>query len=644
MAQAVAEGASARARLLRDLLARDPERTEFALRLTLICTLTLLVAQIYGTPDPALTVYISFFLNKPERTVSLVMNVAFVIVITLLLGFVLSIARQVINDPAMRVAAMALISFVLLFLTSASKLKPIGSIAALVTAYSLALLGSVPVGELATRGLLYAWLFIGIPAGVSLVINLLIARAPRRQAERGLARRLRAASAVLAAPDELARQALRDWLEEGVSEVLKQVHLSGVERTAPPTDRAALAEAAQQTRRLLFLVDALAQTPHVPDAWRAQAAATLAGMADAFEAGGYPVNIMLDTPPMPRTLPHETTALMRDVEATLARFTGPPPEMPPAPTKEKSGFFVPDAFTNPVHVQFALKVTGAAMSCYLLYSLLDWSGIHTALITCYIVSLGTAAETIEKLSLRIAGALVGAAAGLGALIWILPAMDSIGQLMALIFLATLPAAWIAAGSPRIAYAGFQMAFAFFLCTIQGAAPAFDLSVARDRVIGILLGNLVSYLFLTGIRPVSIGQRIDPALAALLRKLGGMARAGAAGRRALVPAFEAALKSAREDLHLLRYEPARLRAAPDWIDRRRAALAEIGALEGPVLLAGDGLDRAAERLDGLADRLDGREPAPAASHAKTGQSFASGPAAQMQAHLDRLDERLAGAHG
>ena len=42
----------------------------------------------------------------------------------------------------------------------------------------------------------------------------------------------------------------------------------------------------------------------------------------------------------------------------------------------------PDAFTNPAHVHFALKVTFAAMFCYIVYEAIDWSGIHTAFITC----------------------------------------------------------------------------------------------------------------------------------------------------------------------------------------------------------------------------------------------------------------------
>ena len=52
-------------------------------------------------------------------------------------------------------------------------------------------------------------------------------------------------------------------------------------------------------------------------------------------------------------------------------------------------------------------------------------------------------------------------------------ITSIGGLMVVVFLAALVGGWIAAGGPRISYVGFQLAFAFFLCVIQGAAPAFD---------------------------------------------------------------------------------------------------------------------------------------------------------------------------
>src|SRR5689334_17521861 len=50
------------------LLAPRPGQFELASRLALICALTLLVTEIYQTPEPALTTYVAFFLNRDSRT------------------------------------------------------------------------------------------------------------------------------------------------------------------------------------------------------------------------------------------------------------------------------------------------------------------------------------------------------------------------------------------------------------------------------------------------------------------------------------------------------------------------------------------------------------------------------------------------
>jgi multidrug resistance protein MdtO len=76
----------------------------------------------------------------------------------------------------------------------------------------------------------------------------------------------------------------------------------------------------------------------------------------------------------------------------------------------------------------------------------------------------------------------------------MPGLDSIDRLMAVVFVATIASGRVAVGGgPRISYAGFQIAFAFFICVIQGSSPAFDLTTASDRVIGVLFGILVAYL-------------------------------------------------------------------------------------------------------------------------------------------------------
>jgi multidrug resistance protein MdtO len=71
----------------------------------------------------------------------------------------------------------------------------------------------------------------------------------------------------------------------------------------------------------------------------------------------------------------------------------------------------------------------------------------------------------------------------------------------------LPTAWVAVGKPTVSYIGFQAAFALYLCILQGPGPKFDLTIARDRTIGILFGNLVVYVIFTRLFPVSMLGRL-----------------------------------------------------------------------------------------------------------------------------------------
>ena len=76
------------------------------------------------------------------------------------------------------------------------------------------------------------------------------------------------------------------------------------------------------------------------------------------------------------------------------------------------------------------------------------------------------------------------------IVLVLPETTQITGLLVLVATITLPAAWIATGSPRVSYMGFQIAYAAYLCVLQGTEPQFDLTLARDRFIGIVFGNLV----------------------------------------------------------------------------------------------------------------------------------------------------------
>lgn len=641
------------------LLAPFPGRASIVTRIALICALTVLVTSTYGTPEAAISAYVVFFLNKPDRVTSIILPIALLLLVTAIIGIVMIFAILCINEPALRVASMALLSFGLLFMTSASKLKPVGAIVAMIVGFGLDELGLAPVGEAATRGLLYAWLMVAIPVGAAILVNLVFAPSPRRLAGKSLARRMRLAARRLSGTaTDAERAAFEACLREGDHEINTWLKLSKVEGTSTQDELAALRQATESTTAILVATDLATSEPgaRLPDACAARLAQTMEQMAAMLDAGGYPVDVVADLPEAVADAPPATpaalaTLVLADLRAALERFAEPAPQadavQPPAPAPAehapaRGGFFDEDALTNPDHVRYALKTTAAAMFCYLLYQQLDWSGIHTCFITCYMVSLGTTAETIEKLTLRIAGCLIGAALGTAIIVFVMPTLASATELMALVFVGAWLSAWVAMGSPRIAYAGMQIAFAFFLCVIQGPAPGFDLTLARDRAIGILIGNVVVYLIFTRVWPVSIASQIDAALKRLVAQWTRIAHAAdAATRNTLAAGALAQYGELRQHLGVIHYEPSWVRPAPAWIASRRRALAELGAAEGPLVLAGGRAGAAADaRLRALAQRIGASEEAdtrpagpridPAADHAAD---------SRVNALLDIIDARF-----
>jgi len=186
---------------------------------------------------------------------------------------------------------------------------------------------------------------------------------------------------------------------------------------------------------------------------------------------------------------------------------GKHPPNPKGSEPDKHGLFASDAFTNPAHAQFALKVTFASMFCYIVYMAIDWSGIHTALITCTFIALESTEATLYKGTLRIVGCVIGGALALFTIVFLMPHMETIASLVVAVACASAIAAWVAAGSERISYVGLQMAFAFFYSVFQGYAPDTDLDNVRNRVVGILFGLVVTAVVFHYIWPECAADRI-----------------------------------------------------------------------------------------------------------------------------------------
>jgi multidrug resistance protein MdtO len=182
---------------------------------------------------------------------------------------------------------------------------------------------------------------------------------------------------------------------------------------------------------------------------------------------------------------------------------------------------VADAFTNPGHVQFALKVTLAGMIGYIFYTASDYFGIHTVYYTPLIIALGSTGATMYKGVLRIAGCVIGGALDLICTIWLIPRFDTLGMYLLIVFCAHALAAWVAFGSERISYVGLQIALAFDLGVLADYGPSTEIDPIRDRFIGIILGIIIISTVFSLVWPEDASSVARQKLAAGLRAIASL---------------------------------------------------------------------------------------------------------------------------
>lgn len=152
--------------------------------------------------------------------------------------------------------------------------------------------------------------------------------------------------------------------------------------------------------------------------------------------------------------------------------------------------FLPDTFQNPEYLRFAFAGCLAASVCYILYNALDWPGIFPSVLTCIVTAQSTIGTSLQAQFLRLAGFVAGGLVlGICAQILILPAIDSIFGFALFFAAGTAIAAWFATSSPRLSFFGVQMALPFYFVNLQDYHIQTDLTIARDRVMGVFLGIL-----------------------------------------------------------------------------------------------------------------------------------------------------------
>lgn len=567
------------ARLWQLVTERAPGRGCNALRVAAACTTTVLVGEIWQVPDIAVPALVTMALWQKDRVTNvlagLAVNILFGVIILMMFGLM----HLTLDHPMGLVIATAVLSFGFFFLGSASKLKPVAYMLGLVVVYAMIAIGNVPFGELATRALLYADLFILVPGAVMVCLAPFICPSPKTILTHTLAHHLRLSAALLRNPeDEQTRDQAEALLRDGTKGMMMSLKMAGLEKLWRKQDLASLKQAIPRSVGVLALAHAAAceatdASDTYPDAPEALIE-TLLEMADIFQSGGYPTDIAQPLVP-------DTSPTLAQIATLLPDFTKSIEDEHPNKPQSKpssSGFFAPDAWTNPEHVRFAVKGTAAVMLSYFIFKILNWDGIHTCIITCFIVALPTMGEMISKLTLRISGALVGGALGILSIIFVMPHLTNIAAFLALIFAGSLLAAWVKSGDERIAYAGFQIGLAFFLSDLKGYGPTSDMTTARDRIIGILLGNFITYAVFTSFWPSSAYDKIRDKVSAALKALQAQFNASSVqDELQQAAAVQSALAQAERMIEFASVEPIHLRANMDELASYQAITSQISCL-------------------------------------------------------------------
>lgn len=504
--------------LLQRELALNDTRIRTIIRITGCTAVVVAIAMVFQIPLPAYVAYLVFLVSQEDAASTLVSAVGGLVAVTLAVA--VSVLFYVFDaaEPALRLPLLAISTLAGTFLARTSRLGPIAFLAGFVLVLSQTLLDDVPSTEFVTHMVLWLWVVVAAPVGVTVLVNLLAGESPVALARKRGAKLLDGVAAYIENPYSADPSSLRNEL----------LSLSQLKNKAFMWNKQLRAFAQEDNRLLAMLLEVLQIARHLPSSVPLVSRRSLASMLRQsrrlfLQRRGVTTDVVIDEDaPATSDRDPSQTALRGAIDELLGEASGKAPattpETPPPHSQPPSKAAAP---MNRSHARFAFKVMCAVLASYATYTLLDWPGIRTAVTTCFFVSLTTVGESVHKLTLRLSGAIIGGLIAGLCIVFVLPYLTDIGQLCLLVAVVSAFCAWISTGSETIAYAGMQIAFAFFLGVLQGYGPASDLTVLRDRVVGIIVGNLWITIFFTTLWPVSAQGQVRDKWASVLGQLGDL---------------------------------------------------------------------------------------------------------------------------
>ncbi len=498
-------------------------------RVLVTVIITFLLVATFRMPYAAITLYSIFTVDRSSPRAAIFRAVESSIAITL--GVIMALIGVIVfvDSPLFTFAYYAFELFAVAFLIRVTRLPgPAMNMSMAIYSVHNAWERPYPAGAHLEQTL-WVWLTLCLGFAVSVAVELAFVREdPMAQIRAELNARLRALSRFFHAcattsPDlSAAQNAVLSYASVGTSSVRQRISSL---RTGDSTSAAQIPSTNALTALVARLVDVSA-TVHCPVNLPEEDRKRLVDLARQLDRVSAALNVRNSVdlrsfhPPLALSqaipaLPElERTAGLMPTAFETSNTEGDELLEP----HEELSIFLPDAFTNNGYKLFALKTMFAAMLCYVIYSALYWPGISTSVVTCMVTALNTTGATKQKQILRLLGATAGGLIAIGALVFLLPELDSIVTVTLLVTCVSAFSAWFVLASQRLSYFGLQTALAFYLAFIQDYSATTQLAPARDRAAGVLLGLLMMWLVFDNLWPVSAVEHMKAGLAKNIRLL------------------------------------------------------------------------------------------------------------------------------
>lgn len=490
-------------------------------RIALGSAVMVAISMTFQIPLPAYVAYLVFVASQDDAASTLVTSLGGVIAATIAVAISLLFYVFDAGEPALRIPLLALSAFAGSFFTRTSVLGPIAFLSGYILVLTQTLVDDIPLTDPLTHELLWLWVVVAAPVAVTATTNLMFGESPVALSQRRAADLFQRMARYVEGPSTERPERLR----------VELLALGQLKNKAFRWDKRLKAFAQEDEALIAIMLEILALASRLPEDdidMRRDAATAIRAAGAVFTQRRKPGDMAPIALPAATTPSTQATAraLQLAIDDLLDRAQGKSlPALPPAPARLATHhFLVPDAFQNRGHARFAIKMMLAVLASYATYTLLDWPGIRTAVTTCFFVSLTTFGESMHKFTLRASGAIIGGLLAGICIVFVLPLLTDIGQLCLLVAAVAAFSAWISTGSETIAYAGMQIAFAFFLGVLQGYGPTTDLTGLRDRVVGILIGNVWVTVVFASLWPVSAADQARTLRAAALNKISAWLRA------------------------------------------------------------------------------------------------------------------------